>query len=199
MSLFVKICGITDGIAARTCVEAGADAIGFVFATSPRQLLPADAASIASETPDSLLKVAVFRRPDRGDIERMLEGFTPDVIQADHDRLPDDLAGDFELLPVYRQGVDPNPGGRRFLYEGPVSGVGATVEFAKAAEIARRGEMILAGGLTPANVGEAIDRVRPYGVDVSSGVESAPGRKDPEAIRAFIAAARAAQERLVKT
>jgi phosphoribosylanthranilate isomerase len=80
-----------------------------------------------------------------------------------------------------------------FLYEGRCSGSGETVEWGLAATLARRGRMILAGGLDAANVGEAIARVRPFGVDVSSAVESAPGKKDPRKIRAFINAARAAQ------
>ncbi len=195
MSLFVKICGITDGLAAETCVEAGADAVGFVFAKSPRQVSPERARAIASSLPDSVLKVAVFRRPGSEEIERVLDGFTPDVIQADHDTLPDGTG--LVLLPVYRQDVDEVPRKSRFLYEGPVSGVGESVDFARAARVARHGEMILAGGLTPGNVAAAIDRVRPFGVDVSSGVESEPGTKDLDAIRSFVVAARSASERLV--
>jgi len=199
LSLFIKICGITDADAARVCVEAGADAIGLVFAGSPRQVTPEMAASIASSLPDSILKVAVFRRPRGVDIERVLEVFTPDIIQANHDSLPRDVGIGIRLLPVYRQSVDPHPTGGRFLYEGPVSGVGEKVDFEQAAGIARRGEMILAGGLAPENVAEAIGRVRPFGVDVSSGVEREPGRKDPGAVRSFVAAARTAQERLVNS
>lgn len=195
MSLFVKICGITDVGAAETCVDAGADAVGFVFATSPRQVTAAQATAMASSLPDTILKVAVFRRPTVEDIEGVLLGFTPDAIQADHDTLP--FGTVLDLLPVYRQGGHEPPENERFLYEGPVSGVGKQVDFDRAAEIARRGEMILAGGLRPDNVGEAISRARPFGVDVSSGVEIAPGIKDPEAIRSFVAAARAANERLV--
>lgn len=198
MSLFIKICGITDEVAARACAEAGADAVGFVFATSPRQVTPERAAAIASSLPDSILRVAVFRRPGPADIQRALEVFTPDIIQADHDTLPKDPRDRFGLLPVYRQDIDTVPAGIRFLYEGPHSGIGHRVDLARAAEIARRGEMILAGGLTPGGVAGIIDLVRPFGVDVSSGVESSPGQKDPEAVRAFVAAARAAQERLVE-
>jgi len=195
MSLFVKICGISDVVAAETCVEAGVDAVGFVFASSSRHVTPRQATEIASALPGSIARVAVFRRPERGEIERVLEGFQPDVIQADHDTLPSETG--LDLLPVYRQGGDEPPENERFLYEGPVSGVGQQVDFDLAAHLARRGEMILAGGLRPDNVGEAIVRARPFGVDVSSGVEIAPGTKDPEAIRSFVAAARAAYERLV--
>ena len=86
--------------------------------------------------------------------------------------------------------------GTPFLYEGAKSGQGEAVDWSRAAEIARRGDMILAGGLGPDNVSAAIAIVRPFGVDVSSAVESAPGVKDPELIEAFIQAARAAEKDL---
>jgi phosphoribosylanthranilate isomerase len=82
------------------------------------------------------------------------------------------------------------------LYEGAKSGQGETVDWSRAAKIAERGNMILAGGLGPDNVADAIRAVRPWGVDVSSGVESAPGQKDPRLIQAFITAARAAEKEL---
>jgi phosphoribosylanthranilate isomerase len=196
LSLFVKICGITDALAGEACAEAGADAVGFVFATSPRQVTPEQAMAIASSLPESILKVAVFRRPSSEEVERVLGGFTPDAIQADHDVLPDGTG--MVLLPVYREDGDAAPKEPRFRYEGPVSGAGERVDFARAALVAaRHGEMILAGGLTPGNVSAAIDRVRPFGVDVSSGVEREPGIKDPDAIRSFVSAAHEANERLV--
>jgi len=80
----------------------------------------------------------------------------------------------------------------RLLYEGPASGTGRTGDWQAARELARSRELILAGGLTAANVGNAIAQVRPYGVDVSTGVESKPGLKDPEKIEAFVRAARRA-------
>ena len=80
-----------------------------------------------------------------------------------------------------------------FVYEGADSGTGQTVDWSRAAEVAASGRMILAGGLTPGNVGAAIAAVRPWGVDVSSGVESAPGKKDENLIREFIGAVRAAE------
>lgn len=197
MSLFVKICGISDLATATAAADAGADAVGFVFAVSPRQISPREAVAIAGEIPPRVLRVAVFRRPDRSEIEALLEQFTPDLIQADHDTLIG-LEG-MDLLPVYRSGEGESPEGGRFLYEGPVSGAGQMVELDSAADVARLGDMVLAGGLRPDNVGRAIDQVRPYGVDVSSGVETAPGEKDPALIRSFVAATRAAQERLVRT
>lgn len=195
MSLFVKICGISDLATARTACDAGADAIGFVFAPSPRQVTPQMAVSISGELPPGVLRVAVFRRPEPADIEAVLSSFTPDLVQADHDRLIGLDAA--ETLPVYRAGEDDAPEGGRFLFEGPVSGSGQLVDLDRAVGMARLGQMILAGGLRPDNVGHVITRVRPHGVDVSSGVESSPGVKDSALIRSFVAAARAAEERLV--
>jgi phosphoribosylanthranilate isomerase len=195
MSLFVKICGLGSLESAQACVEAGADAVGFVFAESPRQISPSRARSIADDLPADLIKVAVFRRLTRRNLGRVLAEFSPDLIQADHDTL--EGVDQSRRLPVYRDGVDGAPPGGRFLYEGPVSGGGGLVDWIRATDVARVGEMVLAGGLRPDNVGRAIDTIRPYGVDVSSGVEIEPGVKDPALIRSFVAAARAAEERLV--
>lgn len=197
MSLFVKVCGITTSETSAACVEAGADAVGFVFADSPRMVTTEQARAIADTLPDSVLRVAVFRRPRSEDIERVLNAFAADLVQADQDRLG--AVEDDRQLPVYREGSRAAPVDGRFLYEGPLSGVGERVDWELAADMARLGDMILAGGLRPDNVGRAIDVVRPYGVDVSSGVETEPGVKSPALIRSFVAAARAAQERLVST
>ncbi len=196
MSLFVKICGVTDLEAGQAAAAAGADAVGFVFADSPRQISATDALAISAGLPPEVSRVAVFRRPSLAEIERVLDVFTPDLVQADHETIAG-LAG-VEGLPVFREGLGGTPDGGRFLYEGPVSGIGSGVDLHQAAEVARRGEMVLAGGLHPTNVGDAIHRVRPHGVDVSSGVESSPGVKDPALIESFVAAARAAEERLVR-
>lgn len=196
MSTFIKICGITDAVAAATCVEAGVDAVGFVFSESPRRLDPEVAAEIAAAIPAGIARVAVFRRPTQTEVDAVLALFPADLVQADHDALPATVPS-AAMLPVFRESVDQVGGHRRFLYEGPNSGVGQGVDLARAAEAARLGEMILAGGLRPDNVAVSILRVRPFGVDVSSGVESAPGVKDPALIRSFVAAVHAADERLV--
>lgn len=195
MRLFVKICGVTTTEIAETCAEEGVDAVGFVFADSPRRVTPEQAAKISARLPPGIAWVAVFRRPDIGDVRSVLAGFAPDLVQADHDTLTE--LGEARLLPVFHEG-GAAPDGGRFLYEGPVSGVGRMVDLSKAAGVARLGEMILAGGLRPENVGEAIARARPFGVDVSSGVETSPGVKGPELIRSFVEAVRTAEERLVR-
>jgi phosphoribosylanthranilate isomerase len=196
MSRFIKICGVTDAAAAATCVDAGVDAVGFVFSESPRRLAPDVAADIAAGIPAGIARVAVFRHPSQSEVDTVLEHFPADLVQADHDSVPVPPVG-IGLLPVYREDIDQIGDHRRFLYEGPHSGVGQEVDLERAAVVARVGEMILAGGLRPDNVARAISIVRPFGVDVSSGVESAPGVKDPALIRSFVAAVRAADERLV--
>lgn len=192
----VKICGLRTAADVAAAVAAGADAIGFVFAESPRKVSATVAADAAAAAPERIIRVAVMRHPANDDWQRVLETFGPDVLQTD--------ATDFDTLdvpdsvarwPVYREGgVDANdemPG--MFLYEGKNSGQGETVDWGTAAGVARRGNLILAGGLGPSNVAAAITAVRPYGVDVSSGVESSPGCKDPKMIHEFILAARAAE------
>jgi len=196
MSVFVKICGLTDEAAVQAVAETGADAAGFVFAKSVRRVSPEFAARLSARLPAGVLRVAVMLHPERELWQEVLDAFAPDVLQTD--------AGDFEYLdvpatirrwPVYREGdasVDP-PAGESFVYEGRKSGKGATVDWHTASSIAGRGRMILAGGLDPSNVAGAIRQVRPWGVDTSSGVESAPGRKDPDRIAAFVAAAKKPQ------
>lgn len=204
MSTYVKICGITDLPGAMAAVEAGADALGFVFAESVRQISASEAARIAAELPGSVDLVAVFLRPDVRQVSRVLATFPADVVQADHGSItqPDGP----RLLPVFREGDDESLAGylagtvaRRFHYEGRSSGAGETVDWEKAKRLAMAGRMTLAGGLTPDNVADAIAVVAPFGVDVSSGVESAPGVKDHEKIKDFVVAARQAQKESVNT
>jgi phosphoribosylanthranilate isomerase len=193
----VKICGLTDAAGVAAAVAAGADALGFVFADSVRRVDPEQAAGLAREVPPQVLRVAVMRHPDAALWREVETVFRPDALQTD--------AADFDYLvvtpdvlrwPVLREGdgVSP-PAGEPFVYEGPRSGCGERVDWERAATLARQGRMVLAGGLDRLNVAVAIARVAPWGVDVSSAVESAPGVKDPERIRAFVAAVRAAETR----
>ncbi|MEE8405702.1 MAG: phosphoribosylanthranilate isomerase [Acidimicrobiia bacterium] len=202
MSIHIKICGITDVAVAQAAVDAGTDSIGFVLTRSVREISPAVASAIAAELPATVESVAVFRDPSRDDIERALTAFTAQVIQADHRSLSG-VEGR-RRLPVFREKVDSLEevakyiDGDRFVYEGRRSGIGHVVDWGLAAEISRLGEMTLAGGLHQDNVGEAIRTVRPFGVDVSSGVESSFGVKDPARIRAFVEAVKEAEKDLVR-
>ena len=196
--MFVKICGLSSAEQVQAAVDAGADAVGFVFADSVRRIDPADAAAISNTVPDTIKKVAVMLHPSNEEWEVVLGAFRPDVLQTDAGDFPGlNVPGNIECWPVFREGNKVTDTLlSRFVYEGPKSGQGETVDWAQAATVARRGNMILAGGLSASNVGEAIATVRPFGVDVSSAVESAPGEKDPDMIREFISAARAAESEL---
>lgn len=194
MSLHIKICGITDPSDALAAVSAGADALGFVFFHgSPRRISPTEAAAIASDLPESVERVAVFLRPTSSEIHEVLDRFEADLVQADHQALNGALP--VPILPVYREGDSglsrmSEQNASRFLYEGRRSGVGERVDWDEAARVAASGLMTLAGGLDVGNVSHAIRKVRPHGIDVSSGVESMPGVKDVRLIRQFIERAR---------
>ena len=196
--MWLKICGLTDAAAVDAAVQSGADALGFVFAPSVRAVTPRVAAALAGAARGRCQLVAVTLHPAQELIDELLEGLRPDVLQSDWTdlqqlRLPQQLV----RLPVLRasagEGVVslPEPLPVRALFEGARSGTGVASDWGEASRLARRTELILAGGLHPGNVAQAIDRVRPYGVDVSTGVESFPGRKSPALIAQFIAAARA--------
>jgi phosphoribosylanthranilate isomerase len=203
MRVRVKICGMTtpEGVTAATA--AGADALGFVFAESPRRVDPETARALASLLPPFVVRIAVFHHPRAGDIDEVLRAFTPHAIQSE----PGEgvhRAG-MELLPVVHDGPHAleevrrlrREGGAAVLFEGAGrGGRGVAPDWEKASVLAREGPLVLAGGLDPDNVEEAIARVRPYAVDVSSGVESEPGVKDPLRIERFVAAVRRAERAL---
>ncbi len=194
MNTWVKVCGMTTEVAVRTAVSAGVDAVGFVFAPSKRQVSALQAVQLAASVPTHIARIAVMQHPAQSLVDEVLSVFKPDVLQTDWE----DLAGlqlpkELTVLPVLRAGrALPALLPRRFLFEGPVSGTGETADWTQAAAMAQQGELILAGGLNPANVAAAIRAVRPFGVDVSSGVEGSPGVKDPQKIIEFVNAARSA-------
>jgi len=192
--MWIKICGMTTPDAIATALEAGADAIGFVFAESPRQLTPEAAVQLARPARGRVRCVAVTRHPPQGALAEMLRVFRPDVLQTDEEDFAAlELPASLERLPVVRSG-DGTPAhpGVRILFEGPSSGSGTMSDWGTARRLARRTQLVLAGGLDSGNVGEAIAAVHPFGVDVSSGVEARPGVKSPLKIMQFVAAARAA-------
>jgi len=199
----VKICGITnlpDGLAA---AEAGADALGFMFWDgSPRRVSLETAAGIIRALPPFIIKVGVFVNAPTDLVYRAIGECGLSLLQFHGDETPDYClqfglmsmkafrirdAESLRALPAYRteawlldafSAETPGGTGERFDWDLAVH----------ARELGR--PIFLAGGLTPANVGEAVRKVRPYAVDVSSGVESAPGKKDPAKVKAFIQAVR---------
>jgi phosphoribosylanthranilate isomerase len=197
-ALWIKICGITDAAAVTAALQAGVDAIGFVLSPSPRQLQAVQAAQLAAPARGRALCIAVTRHPSQQLLDEIARDFNPDGWQTDIDdltvlRVPRQLP----ILPVLRSGsaaLESPP--RRFLFEGPVSGQGVTSDWNEAARLATQSQLILAGGLAPDNVAAAIAAVRPFGVDVSSGVEERPGKKSPVLIADFVARARVAHEQL---
>jgi phosphoribosylanthranilate isomerase len=200
--VFVKICGLSTPRAVSEAIHAGADAIGFVFAESPRQVTPKRAAQLCRDVSPAIIRVAVMRNPTLDEWRRVADEFAPDWLQTeagDFARL--DLPEGISRLPVFRDTPDLDMAafGREelVLFEAAESGQGVQADWRRAAElVAGMGadrQLVLAGGLTPENVGAAIATVRPWGVDVSSGVESRRGVKDPERIAAFMAAVREAE------
>ncbi|MBV9661481.1 MAG: phosphoribosylanthranilate isomerase [Acidimicrobiales bacterium] len=203
--MFVKICGITSEDDALLAVAMGADALGFVFAPSPRQVAPQVAADIVKRLPPEVIAVGVFRdfAPQRvSDVAHaaglrgvQLHGHEPpEDAQWLRARVPVVIqafaAGDARV----RQAAD--YGATAILLDAPNPGSAQLFDWSLAAEVPAGQRVIIAGGLDQANVGAAIAHTRPWGVDVSSGVERSPGVKDPIKLREFIRAARAAFDAL---
>lgn len=195
MSIWIKICGLTTREAVNASVEANVDAVGFVFAPSKRRVTAEQARALAVSIPAHIARVAVMLHPAQAEVDEVLSIFRPDVLQTDADDLKSlTLPTSLTISAVFRAGATlPQLLPRRLMFEGPVSGTGELADWQQAAKLAERTELILAGGLNPTNVASAIDRVRPFGVDVSSGVEQAPGIKSVEKIQAFVAAARSSR------
>ena len=201
--LWIKVCGVRTRQDVEAVVAAGADAVGFVFhAPSPRHLEPEAAGRLAAVVPPTLAKVAVFLHPAQALVDAAIEAIRPDWVQGDATDLETlDLPAGRHVLPVYRTGaataarVAARPAEqRRFLLESARSGAGEVADWTVAASLAGAGELVLAGGLDAGNVGAAIAAVRPFGVDVSSGVERARGVKDADLIREFVRLARKAAD-----
>jgi phosphoribosylanthranilate isomerase len=199
----VKICGITTLADALMSVAAGADALGFNFyRKSPRYIKPSDARSIISELPETILAVGVFvNEPNAKEVARLASEAGVQGVQLHGDESPSycqELADRFVMKALR---VDPQfQPEQAATYDtdailldgftsGTYGGTGKSFDWSIAVNTkALVHKLFLAGGLNPANVSAAIEVVGPYAVDVCSGVESVPGAKDPDKVRAFIAA-----------
>ena len=196
--VYIKICGIQDTRILAEAVAAGADAVGFVIAPSPRQVSTSKLVELLECVPPGVQSVVVTRQARSDELDGLFGLALPGYLQADATSLEGlTLPEGCRPLPVYRN-CTPALCPDYLLFEGEASGAGETADWSLARELAARTRLILAGGLHAGNVGQAIAAVRPYGVDVSSGVESAPGVKNPQRIREFIAAVRAAEKDGVK-
>lgn len=193
----IKICGITDAATAALATEAGATAIGLVFADSPRRVSARQAAEIVRALPRKVERVGVFRRGDLRELPAILEHVDLDAIQVHRaEELPLALHGR-EVIPGVRVEFAGDFRHGRVLVDSPMGeGSGTAWNFADVRRFAQGRRVILAGGLTPANVEQAIRLAQPYGVDVSSGVERAPGVKDAGLVRAFVQAALDAMQQI---
>jgi phosphoribosylanthranilate isomerase len=202
MRVRVKICGLTNVEDARVAVAAGADALGFVFsAASARHVTAARVAEIGRHLPPFVSRVGVFVNAPAAELRAIAAEAVLDTVQLHGDESPA-VCAQCRPLRVYKAFRLANSEVLSHLsayatdawlldsyVAGEQGGTGAAFNWDWAVEAGKLGRpIILAGGLTAANVGAAIRRVRPYAVDVSSGVESAPGRKDPRKVWEFMAA-----------
>jgi phosphoribosylanthranilate isomerase len=194
--LWIKICGMRTREAIEAAADSGADAVGFVFhEASPRNVTPGEARALLRVVPETLERVAVFLHPSQALVDAAMAALEPHWVQADFADLASlRLPQRQHVLPVLRSGSPwPDPLPPRCLLESARSGMGEAADRDEARRLAATTEVVLAGGLDAHNVGDAIRDVRPYGVDVSSGVESSRGVKDVARIREFIRAAREAE------
>jgi phosphoribosylanthranilate isomerase len=221
MSLWIKICGNTSLSDAQLAVEAGANAVGFVFAPSPRQVTAAEAAAIVSRLSPQVEKIGVFVNAPLEEIYATVRASGLTGVQL-HFEAPSELpaklrerlgpslrilrvvhfeAGAAEQAAKQIAELSRDPHVDAVLVDSrtraAVGGTGVAFDWTSAAEAllqntAVRKHLVAAGGLNPANVAAAIATLRPWGVDVVSGVEASPGRKHPEKLRAFVATARGA-------
>ncbi len=200
--MWVKICGVTSEEDALLAVAMGADAVGFVFAPSPRQMSPSAVHSITRRLPPEIVTVGVFRDESPQRVVEVVNRAGLRVAQLHGNESREDCgyvsvrvpvvikafqAGDGRLARAGEYGAD------IIMLDAPGPGSGKVFDWRLAEGAPRGRRLVLAGGLDPTNVADAIRTVHPWGVDVSSGVESSPGRKDPTKIRAFVQAAKAAE------
>ena len=198
----VKICGVTSVADAAVAVDAGADLIGLIFyPPSPRYVTPEQARAIVASLPPELPAVGVFVNESLETISGVAResGISRVQLHGDEspdlcDRLPWPCIKTFRFTDKVQPEMMPDYRVHAFLIEGfhgeLYGGGGAKADWRRVATLHGYGRIILAGGLTPDNVQEAISTVRPYAVDVCSGVEAAPGRKDAAKVRAFVKCAK---------
>ncbi len=204
--LFIKICGITRLEDALIAVEAGADAIGFNFYHGSKRYLSVEqAAVIIAKLPPKIITVGVFVNPDRKEVLHAMEKLNLGAIQFSGNEAPSEISGYSRKVfkAIHIKNAASVQELRRFnadaflldtYRDGEFGGTGEVFDWQIGSEANSFGKIIIAGGLTPENVAIAVRKARPYGVDVSSGVEASPGKKDRQKIESFIKRARTANE-----
>ena len=200
--MFVKICGTTSEADALLAVAMGADAVGFIFAPSPRQVSPSLASDIAKRLPPEVMTVGVFRDESPARVVEIVNTAGLRAAQLHGHETPDQAHWIRERLPFVIQAFPAGSpaiaaaldyGADAVMIDAPSPGSGQIFDW-RMAEVPDGVRLMLAGGLSAVNVAEAIAKVRPWGVDVATGVERSPGVKDPVRVRAFVAAVRAVEE-----
>ena len=203
--IFVKICGITSEADALLAVGMGASAVGFVFAPSPRQMAPAAVADIVKRLPHGTVTVGVFRDEAPRRVIDITNQIGLRAVQlhgvesaADTQWIAARVNWTIKAFPAGHRNIERfgGYGAQTLLVDGANPGAGELFDWRLAEGVVDPSRLMVSGGLRPDNVGGAIEHLRPWGVDVSSGVESAPGVKDPGKLRAFIGAAHEAARRL---
>lgn len=200
--VFVKICGITNLDDALFCAERGADALGFNFYTrSDRYIRPDEARKIVERLPEHVTKVGVFVNSRRERVEKVLGEVKLSALQFHGSEHPEDCVNfDVSVIKALRVGPTFAPSDL-LRYEvdaylldthrlGSYGGTGHSFDWNMAVASKQFGKIIISGGLNPSNIEAAVRFVRPYGVDVCSGIESRPGKKDWKMVRDFIARAK---------
>lgn len=198
MSIWVKLCGVRTQGDVEAAAAAGADAVGVVMTPSVRMVDLDTARSLVRTAPRDLLTVAVFYRPTRAQVEAVRDAVPFDLFQAE----PESLQGidGIEVLPVVHdrrdlasavaRAAEMSGGGRVLVESAGHGGKGVAPDWGRVAAVGNLDRVVVAGGLTPDNVAGVVATIRPGGVDVSSGVESAPGVKDPFLMERFVEKAR---------
>ena len=202
--VLVKVCGITNAGDARAAAEAGADAVGLIFAESPRRVGIEEAHRISKALPENIIRVGVFVDEEPAEVSRISRKVGLDLVQLHGDETPETVtavresgvkvmkalrvrdAASLEALDGYEADL--------FLLdtysEGVRGGTGERFDWEVAKSVSGRDNIVVSGGLGPENVGEAVEFFEPYGVDASSSLEDGPGKKNVERVRRFVLAAR---------
>jgi phosphoribosylanthranilate isomerase len=204
----VKICGITSAADAQAAIDAGANLLGFNFyPQSPRHVTGEEAAEIRSKIPKRIKAVGIFVNRPPADVIALRSSLELDAVQLHGDEPPEAVAEIAPLVPVIKAfrvepefplaTLDEYSCAFAFLFDaahtGQYGGTGRTTDWDVARRASTSHRIILAGGLKVENVAAAVRIVRPYGIDVASGVESSPGKKDPGRLREFIQEVRRAE------
>ena len=199
--IFVKICGVTSEADALLAVAFGADAVGFIFAPSPRQVTASLVADIVKRLPHGIVTVGVFRDEAASRVVEVTNTVGLQMAQLHGHETPADCRWIRERVPATIKAFSAGDrtigrflefGADYLLIDGAQPGSGEVFDWRLAEGVVDPGRLIVSGGLRADNVGAAISHLHPFGVDVASGVESSPGRKDPRKLREFVHAARAA-------